>query len=126
AVGLVQRLLDVHHSGAGLLAQRLDVSGGVVRHVCVSSEFRGSGLAGGGLVRRGGVRRGGVVGHLRGVGALGADDGSGLLAGLCGGGDLLGVVRHAGGVLGGLDGLVTLLGDDGRGLGALVGLVGGE
>ena len=33
AIGLVEGLLDVHHSGGGLLAERLDVSGGVVRHV---------------------------------------------------------------------------------------------
>ena len=32
AVGLVEGLLDVHHPGRGLLAERLDVSGGVVRH----------------------------------------------------------------------------------------------
>jgi len=32
AVGLVERLLHVEHACAGLLAQRLDVSGGVVRH----------------------------------------------------------------------------------------------
>src|SRR6478735_3028320 len=32
AAGLVERLLDVEHAGAGALAQRLDVSGGVVRH----------------------------------------------------------------------------------------------
>ena len=37
AVGLVERLLDVHHAGAGLLAQRLDVSGGVVRHALYRS-----------------------------------------------------------------------------------------
>src|SRR6476469_9078800 len=37
AVGLVEGLLDVHHSGAGLLAQRLDVSGGVVRHALYRS-----------------------------------------------------------------------------------------
>ena len=35
AVGLVEGLLDVEHAGAGLLAQRLDVSGGVVRHECL-------------------------------------------------------------------------------------------
>src|SRR5690606_36140023 len=32
AVRLVERLLDVEHAGARALAQRLDVSGGVVRH----------------------------------------------------------------------------------------------
>src|SRR5690606_16184828 len=32
AVRLVESLLDVEHARAGLLAQRLDVSGGVVRH----------------------------------------------------------------------------------------------
>jgi hypothetical protein len=32
AVGLVQGSLDVHHAGAGRLAKRFDVSGGVVRH----------------------------------------------------------------------------------------------
>src|SRR6478736_1693538 len=37
AVGLVERLLDVHHAGARLLAQRLDVSGGVVRHALYRS-----------------------------------------------------------------------------------------
>ena len=37
AVGLVERLLDVHHAGAGLLAKRLDVSGGVVRHALFRS-----------------------------------------------------------------------------------------
>src|SRR6476661_744004 len=37
AVSLVERLLDVHHSGAGLLAQGLDVSGGVVRHALYRS-----------------------------------------------------------------------------------------
>ena len=35
AVGLLKGLLDVEHAGAGLLAQRLDVSGGVVRHECL-------------------------------------------------------------------------------------------
>src|SRR5690606_6074090 len=34
AVGLVESLLHVHHARAGLLAERLDVSGGVVRHMC--------------------------------------------------------------------------------------------
>lgn len=33
AVGLVKSLLDVHHAGAGALAQGLDVSSSVVRHV---------------------------------------------------------------------------------------------
>jgi hypothetical protein len=34
ALGLVESLLDVEHAGTGGLAQRLDVSGGVVRHRC--------------------------------------------------------------------------------------------
>src|SRR5690625_978027 len=38
AVGLVERLLDVHHARAGLLAACLDVSGGVVRQGCVSLQ----------------------------------------------------------------------------------------
>src|SRR4029453_18007870 len=33
AVGLLERLLDVEHAGAGLLTQRLDVRGGEVRHI---------------------------------------------------------------------------------------------
>ena len=36
AVGLVQRLLAVHHAGAGELAELLDVGGGVVRHESVN------------------------------------------------------------------------------------------
>ena len=32
-VGLVKSLLDIHHAGAGALAQSLDISGSVVRHV---------------------------------------------------------------------------------------------
>ena len=36
AVGLVEGLLDVHHAGSGELAELLDVSGGVVRHVSLS------------------------------------------------------------------------------------------
>src|SRR5690606_35826868 len=109
---------------AGLLAERLDVSGGVVRHGCVlSSRGRGSGLAGGRLVGRGGVRRRGIVGHLGGVGARTVDDGGGLVARLRGGRDLLGVVRGTGGLLGGVERALGLLGAGRGGLGALLALV---
>src|SRR5699024_2595087 len=37
ASGLVERLLDVHHAGAGGLAQFRDVSDGVIRHKLVRS-----------------------------------------------------------------------------------------
>ncbi len=40
AVGLVQRLLAVHHAGAGELAELLDVGGGVVRHTGFPSVNR--------------------------------------------------------------------------------------
>ena len=36
ALGLVQRLLAVHHAGAGELTELLDVGGGVVRHESVN------------------------------------------------------------------------------------------
>jgi hypothetical protein len=39
AVGLVERLLAVHHAGAGELAELLDVGSGEVSHVSSSSKF---------------------------------------------------------------------------------------
>src|SRR6185436_8070166 len=98
AIGLVERLLAVHHAGAGELPELLDVGGGEASHVCLSSNFLevfwsvgGSGLrlVGGGLVGRGSLLDGSLLGR-----------GGRLLGGLGGHGGLLG------GGLGGHGGLL--------------------
>src|SRR6478609_9009708 len=92
AVGLVERLLDVHHDGARLLAQRLDVSGGVVRHALYRSfrQWRLTRVSAGS--GRGG-RPSGLLGTGRRVSGRGL--GQGLGRGLGGGVD-----RDLGGDLG--------------------------
>ncbi len=42
ALGLVQRLLAIHHAGAGALAQILHISGSNLSHVSYSSNVRRS------------------------------------------------------------------------------------
>src|SRR5699024_11749970 len=70
AIGLVERLLHVEHARAGGLAQCLDVSGGVVRHVCAVLLRRDGPV---GWTQASGVSSAGVAGAVSGEVAVSSE-----------------------------------------------------